>query len=243
MDKILKILKIWSKLAVNLRLRDRSVKILQYGCQMLLGYYARKFSGDMRVAISTTRSAASLSRKAFWMLKSLNHVNEIVNMLADGVLTDSSISAKLLLMEQIFLAIYYWTENLVFFIRVKLLKIDEEDVDGICNWSWFGGDMCCLIAAILNLQKQSTKLSEAVRRSDAGDNDDSHLRVMKRQLFDHQLSVAIAIFEVGVSAHYVKIFKEMLGEDISDGHVGLMGVLSSSLILYEGYLKIQKDEY
>lgn len=44
MEKLKFVLKIWSKLANNVRMRDRSVKILQYGCQMLLGFYANQFS-------------------------------------------------------------------------------------------------------------------------------------------------------------------------------------------------------
>jgi hypothetical protein len=44
MDKIKFIFKIWTKLANNVRIRDRSLKVLQYGSQMLLGFYAAKFS-------------------------------------------------------------------------------------------------------------------------------------------------------------------------------------------------------
>jgi hypothetical protein len=41
---------------------------------------------------------------------------------------------------------------------------------------------------------------------------------------------------VGVSANYVNTFK-MLGVPLGDGPVGAMGVASSALILFEGYLK------
>jgi len=49
-----------------------------------------------------------------------------------------------------------------------------------------------------------------------------------------------AILEIGVSAHYVDIFK-VCGCPIGDGPVGAMGVASSSLILYEGLLKIVRS--
>jgi hypothetical protein len=44
MDNVKYILKIWTKLSTHVRFRDRSVKVLQYGCQMLLGYYGSQFS-------------------------------------------------------------------------------------------------------------------------------------------------------------------------------------------------------
>ena len=44
MEKIKLILRIWTKLSTHVRMRDRSIKILQYGSQMLLGFYAAQFS-------------------------------------------------------------------------------------------------------------------------------------------------------------------------------------------------------
>jgi hypothetical protein len=44
MEEVKRVLRVWTKLSTHVRVRDRSVKILQYGCQMLLGYYGTKFS-------------------------------------------------------------------------------------------------------------------------------------------------------------------------------------------------------
>ena len=57
---------------------------------------------------------------------------------------------------------------------------------------------------------------------------------------DLRLSFAIAILELGVSMHYIYIWRKLRGEAgcIRDGNVGLMGVASSALILYEGYRNI-----
>ena len=42
--KLKQSLSVWTKLSSNTRVRDRSVKILQYGCQMLIGYYGSQLS-------------------------------------------------------------------------------------------------------------------------------------------------------------------------------------------------------
>jgi hypothetical protein len=64
---------------------------------------------------------------------------------------------------------------------------------------------------------------------------------LSQRQHDLLLSVAINIFELGVSCHYIKLFRALLGRDISEGHVGLMGVTSSTLILYEGYIAVSRE--
>ncbi len=51
-----------------------------------------------------------------------------------------------------------------------------------------------------------------------------------------------AALELGVSAHYVGIWKRVFGEDLVEGHVGLMGVLSSALMIFEAYINTIKQE-
>lgn len=148
MNQLVKILDTWSGTANQLRMRDRSVKVLQYGCQMMLGFYANKFSNDMNQALALFRRTASTSRKAFWLLKSVNHITSAIHMV-QGLMAEFSWIAFFDFMEQIFLAIYYAMENIVFFIRVKMIPWDEDDVDVGVNWSWFVGDFFCVAAALL----------------------------------------------------------------------------------------------
>lgn len=56
-----------------------------------------------------------------------------------------------------------------------------------------------------------------------------------------KLSVAIAVFELGVSLHYAGVIKKFTGIELSDGPIGLMGVISSTLILFEGYVNAKRD--
>ena len=46
-EKFKRALDIWTKIASNVRLRDRIVKVIQYGCQMLIGYYGAKMSEEV----------------------------------------------------------------------------------------------------------------------------------------------------------------------------------------------------
>lgn len=128
-------------------MRDRMVKSLQYGCQMLVGFYGGSLSQELASSLALTRRVSSTSRKAFWLFKSLNHVCEVMTKMRKPL----DWAAFFSVLEQLCLVMYYFMENLVFFSRVQLLPLKETDIDVFVNWSWFAGDLACVIAGVLQL--------------------------------------------------------------------------------------------
>jgi hypothetical protein len=157
MESVCKVIDVWTSLSTHVRMRDRSVKILQYGAQMMLGFYATKYTEETLESLKLLKRTASTSRKAFWLLKSINHFTSLVT-LTQSLMKEFSWGLLLDTIEQLFLALYYFTENIVFWIRVKSLKMEEDDIDSYVNWTWFMGDFACFLAAILRL---CTGLSKA----------------------------------------------------------------------------------
>ena len=51
-----------------------------------------------------------------------------------------------------------------------------------------------------------------------------------------------AVFELGASAEAIDLFKIAFGTEIGDRGMGMCGVISSSLILYEGAIKAIRSE-
>jgi len=142
-------------------MRDRSVKIFQYGSQMLLGFYSSQLSAKMVECLSLTRRTASTSRKAFWMMKSINHVGSIIDMVeAYNWSLDEGYANFLDIVEQIALVVYYWYETLVFFTRVKLVSFTEDSIDGWGNMSWFLEDFVCLVASLIRTFLHIKKMNE-----------------------------------------------------------------------------------
>lgn len=160
MEKIKFILQIWTKLSTHVRMRDRSVKLLQYGSQMLLGFYSAKLSKEMLDCLKLTRTTASNSRKAFWLLKSINHVGSLIDMIEKYNWDNDEGYANILdILEQIALIVYYFYENLVFLIRVKLVSFTENDIDNWGNMSWFLEDFICFMASIIRIVIQARKIT------------------------------------------------------------------------------------
>ena len=150
MDKVQRVLDIMAGMSNSMRARDRSIKVLQYGCQMLVGFYSNKFSKETIENLKAARRTASTSRKAFWMLKSVCNIGVITKVSRKYNLADDTYGAVGLdLIEQFALAFYFWFETLVFFTRMKFIGYSEEIFDGPCNMSWFIGDAACFCATVI----------------------------------------------------------------------------------------------
>ena len=308
----IRVLAIFNKLFVqNLRFRDRTVKILQYGCQCLSGYFSSYFSREFNIGLINARRAASTARKWFWLCKSGQHFIWLLNNSNEEVF--STLLGKIDYFEQIFLVAYYIYENLILGSRLKLPGFDAERDEYMTNLTWFLSDFPLLVSSVIRLHgnlreirdtkerikilKQNlsliakndrdlefstgplesleqlwltivenvhsgftgTKIKHASFAQNNGTHSSVELQRLKskmRQLMDDRgskyLQTWIAVFEVGVSAHYCGLFKyimeshgKFMGDDskynMSDGHVGLMGVLSSSLILFQYWSHLPTD--
>ena len=238
MKDVKHLLQVWTKIALNVRLRDRSVKIIQYGCQMLIGYYGHKMNDELVGGLRNTRRICSTARKAFWLLKSINHIGTMNVMLEKGLMK-RPLAEKFDFLEQIFLVFYYLFENQIFLSRCQLFNFREEELDLWCNISWFAGDVALFFSVGLKLNSNLTELKRIREKAQIENSTETQteLREIEARNEDLRLSFAIAVLELGVSMHYIYIWRKLRGEAgcISDGNVGLMGVASSVLIIYEGY--------
>lgn len=113
----------------------------------------------MSEGLRITKSMASSSRKAFWLLKSINHVQAMILMIENYEHDMDECYADLLdIVEQLFLILYYFYENLVFMARTKLVSFTEDSLDDWGNWTWFLEDFICFLAASLRSYIAAKKL-------------------------------------------------------------------------------------
>lgn len=250
---------------------------------MIIGYYSVQLSKELKKGLAETRRFSSNARKAFWLLKAFSHLNSCVVQYENGTLINGTLADKFDFAEQIFLAIYFFLENFVYFIRSQLLPMSEDSIDFYVNFSWFGADLSAFISSILRLQYNSNQLHEATQiqlciheddaaveidnalgltvnktvlckcppaiRDKVRANPDIHHQIANQQLISKleeqkrrlQLVFGINLFELLVSCHYVGLYRTVLRTNFTDGPVGLWGVASSVLILYEGTLNVLEE--
>lgn len=162
MEKLKTVLKIWMKLSTHARMRDRSMKVLQYGCQMLMGFYASRISESTREMLALSRKTASTCRKGFWLFKSINHVESLVKFLDAGLTSNGQLGLAeyaLNIIEQIYLIIYHYYETIVYLARTKMIAPEnEEAVEVGLNNSWFISDLVGLLLQLIYLAKHLHKI-------------------------------------------------------------------------------------
>ncbi len=245
-----RVLKIWSHVMTHVRMRDRSIKILQYGSQMLLGFYGGKLSSQARGQLTKLRGQSSTSRKAFWLLKSINQIDAGMQMINEGCLTEeSSLAEKLDFLENLFLIWYYFAESQIFFARADgMFGQDENQLDFSVNFSWFSGDLIYFLSCMLKLRDHVSKREELSTRIKAESERGSTALVSidslrgDREAMDiltprKRNAFFISSLELAVSLRYIGAYRWLFkGSDMGDGLCGAIGVCSSSLILYEEIL-------
>lgn len=125
-EKLGQVFLLWEKMSSHLRMRDRAVKILQYGCQMLTGYYGSQMARAMRDALACTRTTASNARKTFWMLKPLFHLNDCFKMTQYNISTLSKMNALELIdvFEAFMWMLYYICENLILLVSSSITHVN-----------------------------------------------------------------------------------------------------------------------
>jgi hypothetical protein len=151
-----KLLKVLNLSLNNIRCRDRMVKIIQYGSQMILGYYGNVLRRESVDMLQQAKLLSSTSRKAFWLLKSLSHLHNIIEMI--GNLKILNVTNILALIEQCFLFLRFWFENIIFMSRLKLTVDVENEFNPPARLCWVVHDSARLIATLLHL-------SEGIRRT------------------------------------------------------------------------------
>jgi hypothetical protein len=161
--------KLWDHMSGHLRMRDRTVKILQYGCQMLVGYYGSKMTDALREGLTLTRGLASNARKTYWMLKPIYHIYDFQRMM-NIPFKEQDTLFHWDLFEAFMWMLYYIFENLIFLSRLKIKYFYEENFDYGCNLSWAIGDATFMITStyrLLNTLNEYRKLKPSVSVSDA----------------------------------------------------------------------------
>lgn len=146
----LRVLSIFNKLfQKNLRFRDRSVKVIQYGCQMVSGYWGTQLPESVNIGLINLRRTTSNARKWFWLFKSVQHVIWLKD--------KSSLSClqthvqRFDYLEQIFLVLYYAYENKVLMSRLEVPGFSEEADEFGCNFTWFIGDVALTCSSFVTL--------------------------------------------------------------------------------------------
>ena len=153
-----------SKLLLHVSARDKIVKFLQYVSRILLGFYGSYLTEKLTYALQQVKDITSLSRRAFRLLKSFDHLHRIVLSLPNLIDVDDKpeggleniLIESVSILEQFSLMVYYAYENYLLLVSTRLLRIDPVRESTLRNESSvvsFVGNVARCIAACLRINR------------------------------------------------------------------------------------------
>lgn len=86
-------------LSKDLIVRDKSIRVLQYGSKLLMGYFHESLNHQSTQLLQNIWQSASTSRKLFRILKSINSLNSLIDI--SGKSHSSTLDTVLKSLEQI----------------------------------------------------------------------------------------------------------------------------------------------
>ena len=118
---------------------------------MILGYYGDVLRRETVDMLEQAKILSSTSRKAFWLLKSISHLSNIIDMI--GSLKILNAVNILAIIEQCFLCLRFWFENIIFLSRLKLIVDVEKESNPPARLCWVGSDSVRFVATLLHLSE------------------------------------------------------------------------------------------
>lgn len=209
LDKLTTLLGFYSRLSGNLRVRDRSVKIIQYGCQMLLAVYGAQLNEGLSHSLILLRQTASTSRKAFWLLRSVEHMYRCLLLISSLRGPGPHLETYLSLWEHVSLAAYFLVENLIFLSRMRLISTSENALGRWADLAWLSSDIAPLVCILM------TQLQIMTDHGNMANGDQGAY-----------LDALVAMLDVVVAGRCVGLWS------LEEAHAGLCGTMSASIALF-----------
>ncbi len=107
-------------------------------------------------ALKLTRRLGSNARKAFWLLKSFNHLAISVKLIEQQIKSCDELTLNFLMniLEQLSLVVYFAYENLVLLSRTQLMGASmwkEDQMDKVGNIAWLISDIAGFVSTFLHV--------------------------------------------------------------------------------------------
>lgn len=162
-----KVLRVYYKLLLYVfphhSLTLQLLQVFQYSSVMLLAYHKDSLSKESISMFQNIRSTASTARRSFRLLKSLNHIAQMHDMMK--LLIRSECKNKLDMLFSMACeaswAVLYFYDNYVFLSRLGLFTRSPEENNSIFKKSiisWCVGESLKLVSLVLKHQSQQKEL-------------------------------------------------------------------------------------
>ncbi|KAG7384924.1 Peroxisomal membrane protein PMP27 [Phytophthora boehmeriae] len=227
------------KLAFCLEGRDKLSKMLQYGSRALAFYIlSADPKSDVGQRLHALFKVMQQSRKAFRLGKSVTYVKKLQTLSSNKAVPEWQ--KYLQFIQNVGMLGYFFTDNVAFACKAKVLRFDPEELSRRGGAMWFCANLAGFFSAVDNLNADVEK-EKCVRDILASEDDASRVEVLQNQLealrsgrFKKLLAVLKVTCDLIVSSNTggVRLAERITGTKLHDGIIGSVGCVSAAVVLY-----------
>lgn len=235
--------KLWMSFAQSIEARDKFLRTVFFGTKMIDSYFENHLSDENKERLSLVMSTVSQARKAFRLLKSFNHVSNILEVFTfqDDQLYSGDSEAVVKVLTQLCWAICFYYDNKLFFARTKLFNLSESYNYGGFTKAWCAADIFSCIGCLLKLKQLMNKRDAIIAREVSGaSTDDTDLAEVSQVIRDldadirrTMLRLFKCVLNIIVSGDHSGLWRSLFRRSLGTGHVGLLGMIASGISVYE----------
>jgi len=243
-------------LSKQIAVREKSIKIMQYYGTFLSGYYADlgPQSAEVQGALKMVGTLQS-GRKAIRFLRSVQHFTTSIDLLKDLQGMDWNTVKKSFLMkiaEELCMAFYFLGDNHFLLAQAGVLQ-KSPFFEQMLYYGDFMADVTGVAHSVLTLQELKEEKEEltahleqvrqdpaAAAQAEAADIEAS-LAIIEEERLKACVHMVVAALQMVNSGNYpgVELWRRIFGAPCPATWVGLSGVLSSSVVIWNAWPKAQ----
>lgn len=209
--------------------RDKLCKVMQYGSRVIQFHLlSADPKSELGLRLLNLYKGTSTARKCFRLGKFLNEGKKLLS-----VLEDESKSAEkkiLATIAQSALMIYWYNDSLVYFSKVKAIKTDSAVFAVRGARFWFVGLVINIYLAFVEVIAAKKK-HESAKRDGKEQEAAMKLNAKRRSLVKLCFDMIVCL--------YNSQFSQMLGIPLNDSSVGIAGLFSAFLTIYDLWPRVK----
>jgi len=222
--------------------RDKFAKCIQYGSRFWAWYFlSLNNKSEMGKKLFSMYKLTALSRKVFRVVKILNEIDKL-----NETLKEKNVPAWLLLfkvLKHVGIGTFWVYDNFLFLNEVSLSPVEPSTASLCTARGWFLSNLCGLITFSAEMHKAySKRMLLAERLATEQDRDqrallEDEMQKFSVKQFNSFLMLVKTCCDITVSGNMpgLDIPKKLLGEKLSDGVVGILGMVSGSIICFNNW--------
>ena len=146
----------------NAVMKEKSIKIVQYASQMMLGFYAPTLSPQQREKFSTALFMCSTCRKSIRFLKFITMFREAVEKY--NLKKKIDVEGALEVLEPFFTSWYFIGDNVVLLERLQVIRKAPNFFVHLLNWGDFMMDLSSMAHKSIKIRRCARRRAEVLHR-------------------------------------------------------------------------------